>query len=67
MIRGVVESFDDARGYGLVRDGNDVGFFLHCVEIADGTRTIAVGTRVEGERRVGRLGHDEIARVSPSG
>jgi cold shock CspA family protein len=67
VIRGVVESFDDARGYGLVRDGNDVGFFLHCVEIADGTRTIAVGTSVSGERRVGHLGYDEVASVATTG
>jgi cold shock CspA family protein len=65
VIEGVVEAFDDRRGYGLVRDGDGDGFFLHCVDIADGTRTIAVGTRVSGERRVGRLGRDEVARVAP--
>ena len=67
MIRGVVETFDDERGYGLVRDERGVGFFFHCVEIADGTRTIAVGTSVSGERRVGHLGYDEVASVATTG
>jgi hypothetical protein len=50
-----------------VRDERGVGFFFHCVEIADGTRTIAVGTSVSGERRVGHLGHDEVASVATTG
>jgi CspA family cold shock protein len=44
---GVVAAFDDDIGIGTVHgdDGNDYRF--HCVELADGTRTIAVGTHVE--------------------
>ena len=43
---GVVATFDDFRGYGTVwaLDGREL--FFHCTAIADGTRTIPVGTPV---------------------
>jgi cold shock CspA family protein len=46
-VKGVVVAFDDPRGLGTVRadDGTEYGF--HCTAIADGTRTIEVGARVE--------------------
>lgn len=45
-IAGAVIEFDDAAGLGIVgaADGRDYPF--HCVEIADGSRTIEVGTAV---------------------
>lgn len=45
-IEGVVTSFSDSAGWGTVTapDGSEFGF--HCIEIDDGTRTIAAGTRV---------------------
>ena len=45
-VGGTVTAFDGAAGLGTIRgdDGTDHDF--HCVEIADGTREIAVGTAV---------------------
>jgi len=62
-VRGFVDSFDEARGVGVVtsEEGESLGF--HCVDIADGTRTILVGARVRARRSVGRLGHDELVTI----
>lgn len=43
---GIVVEFDDASGLGRIRSGEDL-YRFHCVEIADGTRTISVGAEVE--------------------
>lgn len=45
--RGIVTAFDEEVGLGVVTaaDGTDHPF--HCIEIADGSRTIAVGADVE--------------------
>ena len=64
MLSGVIESFDERRGDGLFRADDGRGYYFHCVAIADGTRTIAVGARAQGVRRVGRLGHDEVSDVA---
>lgn len=62
----MVVAFDADVGLGTVRahDGAELGF--HCVEIADGTRTIAVGTPVHFCVRAGRGGRWEAAAVTPS-
>ena len=44
-------------------DGTDYPF--HATRIADGTRTIAVGTKVDFELVPGNLGHWEAAAISP--
>lgn len=44
---GVVESFDTHAGLGMVRDDSGGQWPFHCVSIADGSRDIAPGTRVE--------------------
>ena len=59
----VVASFDEARGDGLLRDAQGHEFYFHCVDIADGTRRIAVGARVSARRVVGLRGSDEAAEV----
>jgi cold shock CspA family protein len=61
-----VAAFDDAAGLGdiEVADGGRVPF--HCVAIADGSRTIAVGTPVRFEVRW-KLGRREAAAVEPIG
>lgn len=61
---GTVVAFDPAVGLGTVRgdDGVELGF--HCIEIADGTRQIAVGTRV-GFGRILKLGRTEAAALTP--
>lgn len=59
-----VVEFDEAVGWGRVKvvaTGEELGF--HCLDLADGTRTIVVGTRVRC-RRVGRLGHWQATDVS---
>jgi hypothetical protein len=63
-VDAVVVEFDGAVGWGSVRvhpSGEVLGF--HCLDIADGTRHIAVGTPVRC-RRVGRLGHWEAADLT---
>ena len=47
MIRGSVLAFDPDAGLGTVRGDDGVDYLFHCVEIADGTRSIAVGAPVE--------------------
>jgi CspA family cold shock protein len=44
-MQGVVESFDIHRGLGhIAADGEK--YLFHCAEIVDGSRTIALNTRV---------------------
>jgi cold shock CspA family protein len=63
VITGVIESFDERRGDGLLRGDDGENFYFHCVSIADGSRSITPGVRAEGQRAVGRLGHDEVVSV----
>ena len=53
-LAGQVVEFDESRGLGAIRvetgsaDGEELEHYLfHATRIADGTRSIAVGTRVE--------------------
>jgi cold shock CspA family protein len=62
-MKGRVESFDDRRGDGLVRSDEGQGFYFHCVNIADGSRSIDVGQPVSAKRGVGHLGRDEAISV----
>jgi cold shock CspA family protein len=48
-LTGRVEEFDDRVGLGLIAGDDGRSHRFHCVEIADGTRAIAVGTRVRFE------------------
>ena len=70
---GTVIDFDDAKGWGHVRDDGDasgdsggVERFFHCTAIADGSRTIAVGAAVVYEVVPGRLGRWEAAALRPA-
>lgn len=60
---GIVSSFDEPRGLGIITtlDGVEVPF--HCTAIADGTRTISVGERVRFALVPGHLGRWEAARI----
>jgi cold shock CspA family protein len=62
-ISGVVDSFDERRGDGFIVTDTDERFYFHCVSIADGSRTIDVGTQVLATRQVGHLGRDELTDV----
>ena len=67
MRQGRVVSFDEGRGYGLVADrDSDEEFFFHCTAVADGTRSIEVGTEVVFELRP-RLGRWEAWALAPPG
>jgi cold shock CspA family protein len=63
-IRGRVESFDERRGDGRLVSEKGERLYFHCVDIADGSRTIEVGQPVTAERSVGHLGHDEAVKVT---
>ena len=64
---GTVTAFDEARGLGeITADGGEVHHF-HCTGIADGSRTVEVGTPVRFGIIPGRLGRWEaweIAKIS---
>jgi cold shock CspA family protein len=60
IVVGVVESFDDARGDGIVRSDDGQQFYFHCVCIADGSRHVDEGVRISAQRSVGHCGYDEL-------
>lgn len=63
LTHGTVVAFDEARGDGWIVSDSGVRYYFHCVAIADGTRTIPVGAKVQGQRRVGLLGADELVDI----
>jgi cold shock protein len=65
VARGHIAEFDEHRGYGTVRGDDGSEHFFHCTAIADGTRTIDVGTAVEYEVVPGRLGKWEATGLRP--
>ncbi len=62
---GVVASFDDPRGIGVVRGDDGADYPFHCSAIADGTRQIDEGVTVRFEVVPGRQGHWEAAAITP--
>ena len=62
-MRGTVTEFDEARGLGTVTAEDGATHPFHCTQIADGTRTIAVGTRVRFELRAWHLGRWEAVAL----
>lgn len=59
-----MSAFDEITGLGEIIDDDGRKWAFHCIEIADGTRSIAVGTEV----RFGvlaRLGRYEAGAVTP--
>jgi cold shock CspA family protein len=65
-MRGVVSEFDGHMGRGVVRAADGTSYGFHCVAIADGSRTIAVGTAVDFEVVPGPLGRWEAADIRPA-
>ena len=63
---GVVASFDDPRGLGVVRAEDGTEYPFHCTAIADGTRTIEVGAAVDFEVVPGRMGRWEATNLRPA-
>jgi CspA family cold shock protein len=64
MSHGSVTEFDEPRGLGAITDDTGNIFTFHCVEIADGTRSIAIGTTVRFDV-LAKLGRYEAARIVP--
>ncbi len=64
VLEGVVTEFDEARGLGTV-EAEGRAYPFHCTQIAGGTRSIAVGTRVSFEVRPGGMGRWEAATLTP--
>lgn len=61
---GVVVSFDADAGLGLVRaEGNVAELGFHCTSIADGSRSIAVGSSVTYEMVAGGGGRWEATDI----
>ena len=58
-------AFDDGRGLGEVETGSGTRLAFHCTAIADGTRTIHVGTRVRFKASAGPLGRTEATSIDP--
>jgi hypothetical protein len=65
-VFGRIESFDEARGDGVLVSDDGRHFYFHCVVILDGTRTIPVGVRATAVRHVGHLGRDELTELEVS-
>jgi CspA family cold shock protein len=64
-MRGTVAAFDDPRGLGTITADDGVAYPFHCTQIADGTRTIAVGTAVRFEL-LPKLGRYEATAIEPA-
>ena len=60
---GVVASFDEARGWGVIRADDDAELPFHCTAITDGSRTVEAGRRVQFRVVPGLLGRWEAADV----
>ena len=58
---GEVVAFDEERGLGVVRAGDGREWTFHCTQIADGSRSIAIGARVVFDVVPGRPGGWEAA------
>jgi len=63
-MQGTVAEFDEVKGFGTVHTDDGRDLFFHCTQIADGTRTIPAGVRVEFEIVPGRNGRWEAAQLS---
>jgi cold shock CspA family protein len=64
-VEGVVVSFDERAGWGSVRGDDGGELFFHCTAVADGSRTIAEGTRVSYRVVAGHRGRWEAAALEP--
>lgn len=62
---GTVSAFDDPVGLGEIVDDAGASYGFHCTAIADGTRTIEVGTAVRFEVLAGHVGRFEAFGIAP--
>lgn len=66
MLSGTVTTFDDATGLGSVTGDDGREYAFHCIEITDGTRTIAIGQAVRFQP-LPKFGRIQAGRISKSG
>lgn len=64
MTRGTVTAFDEAAGLGTVTADDGTDYAFQCTQIADGTRTIDVGTPVTFAVRPWHRGRYEAVAVT---
>lgn len=65
-VRGTVSAFDDRRGVGEI-EAEGERYFFHCTQLADGSRSIPVGTEVEFEVIPGLPGCWEATMITAVG
>ncbi len=59
---GVVADFDAVVGLGSIERSDGLRFEFHCIEIADGSREIGIGTRVSFDV-LAKFGRYEAANI----
>ena len=64
VYSGTVAEFDEHRGVGLIEGSEGRRLFFHCTGIADGSRSIDVGTEVVFQVTAGHGGHWEATSVA---
>ena len=62
--RGVVAAFDEQSGLGIVATHDGVEYPFHCIEIADGSRTVDIGTEASFDL-LAKFGRWEAANIRP--
>ena len=65
-MQGTITQFDDRRGLGTLRAADGTDYTFHSTRIADGSRSIAVGTAVRYRLEPGHLGRWEAAAITPA-
>jgi cold shock CspA family protein len=65
LVHGTVTQFDDDAGTGTITTADGTAYPFHCIEIADGTRTIEPNTPVEFTV-LARFGHYQAAQIRHS-
>jgi CspA family cold shock protein len=65
MLSGTVTGFDEAKGLGTVTAVDGREYLFHCIEIADGTRTVDVGqpVRFQPLPKFGRIQAGRVVKV----
>ena len=61
---GTVIEFDEPRGLGVIEGDDGERYPFHCTRIADGTRTIPTGARVEFSVMAGPAGRWEADAIA---
>ena len=67
IVTGTISMFDAERGLGTVTDDDGHELPFHCTAVADGSRQIAVGTKVAFTTSAGHLGRVEARGLVPIG